>query len=102
MGAHAFAPGSASTRLLAHARLGRVCCTTWASRQPSAARPTASASTATSTWAWPWRSEICRRFRFSNDETRQILALIENHMRFADAERMKDIHAQALLPPRRL
>lgn len=34
-------------------------------------------------------AEICRRFRFSNDETRQILALIENHMRFADAERMK-------------
>jgi poly(A) polymerase len=34
-------------------------------------------------------TEICRRFRFSNDETRQILALIENHMRFADAARMK-------------
>jgi poly(A) polymerase len=34
-------------------------------------------------------AEICRRFRFSNDETRQILALIENHMRFADATRMK-------------
>lgn len=34
-------------------------------------------------------AEICRRFRFSNDETRQILALIENHMRFADADRMK-------------
>lgn len=34
-------------------------------------------------------AEICRRFRFSNDETRQILALIENHMRFADSERMK-------------
>jgi poly(A) polymerase len=34
-------------------------------------------------------AEICRRFRFSNDETRQILALIENHMRFADASRMK-------------
>src|SRR5208283_3462820 len=34
-------------------------------------------------------AEICRRFRFSNDETRQILALIENHMRFADAQRMK-------------
>ena len=33
--------------------------------------------------------EICRRFRFSNDDTRQILALIENHMRFADAARMK-------------
>ena len=35
-------------------------------------------------------AEICRRFRFSNDETHQILALIENHMRFMDAQRMKD------------
>jgi poly(A) polymerase len=34
-------------------------------------------------------AEICRRFRFSNEETRQILELIENHMRFADAQRMK-------------
>ena len=34
-------------------------------------------------------AEICRRFRFSNDETRQILSLVENHMRFADAQRMK-------------
>jgi len=35
-------------------------------------------------------ADICRRFRFSNEDTRQILALIENHMRFADAPRMKD------------
>jgi poly(A) polymerase len=34
-------------------------------------------------------AEICQRFRFSNDETQQILALIENHMRFADAPHMK-------------
>jgi poly(A) polymerase len=34
-------------------------------------------------------AEICRRFRFSNEDTRQILSLIENHMRFADAPRMK-------------
>jgi poly(A) polymerase len=34
-------------------------------------------------------ADICRRFRFSNDETRQLLSLIENHMRFADAQRMK-------------
>ena len=34
-------------------------------------------------------AEILRRFRFSNDDTQQILALIENHMRFADASRMK-------------
>jgi poly(A) polymerase len=35
-------------------------------------------------------AEICRRFRFSNDETDQILALIENHMRFMDVKRMKE------------
>ncbi len=34
-------------------------------------------------------ADICRRFRFSNDESRQILALVENHMRFADAPKMK-------------
>jgi poly(A) polymerase len=32
---------------------------------------------------------ICHRLRFSNDETDQILALVANHMRFADVERMK-------------
>lgn len=31
---------------------------------------------------------ICRRLRFSNDETKQIVALVENHMRFGDVERM--------------
>ena len=34
-------------------------------------------------------AEIARRLRFSNEETAQILALVENHMRFADAPRMK-------------
>jgi poly(A) polymerase len=33
--------------------------------------------------------QICRRLRFSNDDTEQILALIDNHMRFADIPRMK-------------
>src|SRR5215831_3397733 len=33
---------------------------------------------------------ICRRLRFSNEETEQILALVENHMRFADVLRMKE------------
>jgi poly(A) polymerase len=33
--------------------------------------------------------EICHRLHFSNDDTRQIAALVANHMRFADAERMK-------------
>lgn len=33
---------------------------------------------------------ICRGLRFSNDETKQILALVDNHMRFGDVERMKD------------
>jgi poly(A) polymerase len=35
-------------------------------------------------------AEILRRFRFSNEDARQILALIENHMRFADAPHMKE------------
>lgn len=32
---------------------------------------------------------ICRRFRFSNDETRRIVALVANHMRFKDAPQMR-------------
>jgi len=34
--------------------------------------------------------EICRRLRFSNDDTEQILALVNHHMRFADVQRMKE------------
>ena len=34
--------------------------------------------------------EICRRLRFSNEDARQILALVDNHMRFADVQRMKE------------
>jgi poly(A) polymerase len=34
--------------------------------------------------------EICRRLRFSNGETEQILALVDNHMRFGHATRMKE------------
>jgi poly(A) polymerase len=33
--------------------------------------------------------QICRRFRFSNDETEQLLALIANHMKFKDVEQMR-------------
>ncbi len=33
--------------------------------------------------------EICRRMRFSNDDMEQIIALVDNHMRFADAMKMK-------------
>jgi poly(A) polymerase len=34
--------------------------------------------------------EICRRLRFSGDDTEQILALVDNHMRFGHATRMKE------------
>jgi len=34
--------------------------------------------------------EICGRLRFSNDDTDQILALIDNHMRFAQVQQMKE------------
>ena len=33
-------------------------------------------------------AEICRRLRFSNDDTDQILALVDNHMRFGQVQRM--------------
>jgi len=34
-------------------------------------------------------ADICRRLRFSNEETEQILALVNNHMRFKDVESMR-------------
>jgi poly(A) polymerase len=34
--------------------------------------------------------EICSRLRFSGDDTEQILALIDNHMRFGHTTRMKE------------
>ncbi|HKC70013.1 MAG TPA: HDIG domain-containing protein, partial [Terriglobales bacterium] len=34
--------------------------------------------------------EICERLRFSNDDTEQILALVDNHMRFGHVSRMKE------------
>jgi poly(A) polymerase len=34
--------------------------------------------------------EICRRLHFSNDDTQQILALVANHMRFGDVDKMKE------------
>jgi poly(A) polymerase len=33
---------------------------------------------------------ICRRLRFSNEETEQIVALVDNHMRFGHVVRMKE------------
>jgi poly(A) polymerase len=33
---------------------------------------------------------ICQRLRFANDDTAQILALVENHMRFSHAMRMSE------------
>lgn len=33
--------------------------------------------------------EICRRLRFANDDSEQVAALVANHMRFKDVNRMK-------------
>jgi poly(A) polymerase len=33
--------------------------------------------------------DICKRLRFSNEETQQIVALVANHMRFKDVEQMR-------------
>jgi poly(A) polymerase len=34
--------------------------------------------------------DIFRRLRFSNEESSQVAALVENHMRFGDVQRMKE------------
>ena len=34
-------------------------------------------------------ADICKRLKFSNDETNQILALVENHMKFKDVAQMR-------------
>jgi poly(A) polymerase len=34
--------------------------------------------------------EICRRLRFSGDDTEQVLSLVDNHMRFGHATRMSE------------
>ena len=34
--------------------------------------------------------DICKRLRLSNDDTEQILALVDNHMRFGHVSRMKE------------
>jgi len=41
--------------------------------------------------------EICRRLRFSNDDAGQILALVGNHMRFAQAQQMKESTLKKLM-----
>lgn len=34
--------------------------------------------------------EMCARFRFSNDDTEQVAALVANHLKFADVKKMKE------------
>jgi poly(A) polymerase len=34
--------------------------------------------------------DICQRLRMSNDDTEQILALVDNHMKFADTPKMRE------------
>ena len=43
--------------------------------------------------------EICRRLRFSNEDTEQIAALVANHLRFKDVAADEAFHAQAVRPP---
>ena len=42
-------------------------------------------------------AEICRRLRFSNDETEQIVALVDHHMRFAHVRQMNESTLKKLL-----
>ncbi len=39
---------------------------------------------------------ICKRLRFSNEDTEQIAALVANHMKFKDVSQDADLHAEAI------
>ena len=47
-------------------------------------------------------AEICRRLRFSTDDTEQIESLVANHLRFKDVFGMRPGHAQAVRAPARI
>ena len=88
VGAHAARCWSNWSRAARRRWPGARCCTMWASRRPSGEAERIRFDGHVEVGV-AMAAEICRRFRFSNDETRQMLALVENHMRFMDAQRMK-------------
>jgi len=59
---------------------------------------TASASMGTQRWGCGLQEEVCRRFRFSNEETEQVVSLVANHMRFKDVPANAGIHPEAFCP----
>ena len=71
---------------------GASCCTTSASRPPSRRRQAQTAASDSIDHVEvgaQMAEEICRRLRFSNDDTAQIVALVANHLRFKDVAQMK-------------
>ena len=73
-----------------HPRLRWVFFSTMSVSPPPFVWPIAFDSMAT----WKWGSQIARqiltRLRFSNEDMRQVEALVANHMKFKDAPRMKE------------
>ena len=70
---------------------GARCCTTLASPPPSRASARPHPLQRSRRGRRPHRcTRSCRRLRFSNEDCAQILALVENHMRFGDVEKMKE------------
>ena len=71
---------------------GACCCMTWGSRRRSRRRVGPNGRIRFDRHVEvgaKMAEEICRRFRFSNEETEQIAALVTNHMRFKDVPQMK-------------
>ena len=90
VGTHAVAAGEAAAGSLAHAGLGRAAARCRQAANVSCRAPTASVSTATSRWACAWPRRFAIACISRNDDTKQIVELVANHMRFADVERMKE------------
>ena len=87
--AHAVAARKSAAALPAHAGLGRAACTMSASRRRFACADRIRFDGHVDVGV-KMAEEIFQRLRFSNDDTEQILALVENHMRFAHAMRMNE------------
>ncbi len=83
--------GGSAGRMLADPGLGRPAARCWQAADVQAAGRAGRAHSLRRARGGGRRmaEEICRRLRFSNEDTEQIASLVANHMRFKDVAQMK-------------
>ena len=89
---HTHAPGKSARRIALQLLHGALSCTTLASR-PHFSPPVKTGDrirfNGHAEIGARMAEEICRRFRFSNEDTAQITELVASHMRFKDVQQMR-------------